>query len=373
MLRMLAGDFKRAGHQVTVLLDARLSKLNPLIDADFVVPVSSTSEPQRFLAALAEINDAVYIVAPETVQTLQNLVKTVEETGKSCLNCSSDVIGKTANKATLHTYLKTNNLPTPQTLTLNTKDRFEENRRAICDLTFPVVLKKLDGVSCGGVYLVQDSSQVEAAIQKITEQTTVFLAQEYVKGVDVSVSLLCTEHDALPLSLNQQNITLASESTYTGGCVPFNHPQKQQAFKIAREIAVSFGLRGYVGVDFVLTDDTAYAVDVNPRLTTSYVGLSGVVNFNVAQAIADAVLKEKLPNEPAFNGVSCFSKVETTNPTVDSLKEIFKMLTVVSPPFPDAAGKTHALVFCNASSLEKAKLDMQEAKKQLLRIIERGN
>ena len=33
------------------------------------------------------------------------------------------------------------------------------------------------------------------------------------------------------------------------------------------------GLRGYVGVDVVLGQDKLYVVDVNPRLTTSYVGL----------------------------------------------------------------------------------------------------
>ncbi len=39
MLRCLVEDFKVAGHEVTVMLDDRLSKLNPLIDADLIVPI----------------------------------------------------------------------------------------------------------------------------------------------------------------------------------------------------------------------------------------------------------------------------------------------------------------------------------------------
>ena len=35
----------------------------------------------------------------------------------------------------------------------------------------------------------------------------------------------------------------------------------------------------------------AFVVDVNPRLTTSYVGLRRVANFNVAEAMVNAVLK----------------------------------------------------------------------------------
>ncbi|MCW4025209.1 MAG: ATP-grasp domain-containing protein [Candidatus Bathyarchaeota archaeon] len=374
MLRTLVSDLKCAGHQVTVLLDDNISKLNPPINADFVVPMYSPEEPHKFLAALAAINNSVYVVAPETRQTLQSLVKIVEETGKTAFNSTSDAIGKTANKTALNDYLKTHGFPTLKTLTLNATDSLEKNTQAISELNFPVVLKPLDDVSCGGICLIKNISQIEAAIKKTNAD--VFIAQEYVKGVDASVSLICTGKDALPISLNQQEVILATpeaDSKYEGGLVPFNHPQKEVAFRVAREIAVFFGFCGYVGVDFVLTDKEVFAVDVNPRLTTSYVGLSGVVNFNVAQAIVDAVLNGKLPSEPAFNGYFCFSKVETANPKIEALKEIFKMPTVASPPFPDASGKTHALVFCKASSLEKAKLGVQEAKKELLRIIDRGN
>ena len=77
--------------------------------------------------------------------------------------------------------------------------------------------------------------------------------------------------------------------SYDGGCVPFEHPLKQEAFTLTEKVVESFGLRGYVGVDFVLAEDKAFVVDVNPRLTTSYVGLREVAGFNVAQAVIDAV------------------------------------------------------------------------------------
>ena len=33
------------------------------------------------------------------------------------------------------------------------------------------------------------------------------------------------------------------------------------------------GLKGYVGIDMVLSDDECYVIEINPRLTTSYLGL----------------------------------------------------------------------------------------------------
>ncbi len=48
MLRTVAADFKAAGHEVTVLLDARLSKLNPPMNVDCTVPVFYPQEAKNF-------------------------------------------------------------------------------------------------------------------------------------------------------------------------------------------------------------------------------------------------------------------------------------------------------------------------------------
>ena len=46
------------------------------------------------------------------------------------------------------------------------------------------------------------------------------------------------------------------------------------------------GLSGYVGVDVVLGNDGRdWAIEINPRLTTSYVGLRALAGFNLAEAM----------------------------------------------------------------------------------------
>jgi predicted ATP-grasp superfamily ATP-dependent carboligase len=97
MLRYLVEDFKAAGHEVTVLLDERLSKLHPPIDADCTVPIFYPYEPEKFLKNIPKINDAIYIIAPETGRTLQSFVELVEQTGKKSLNCAAHAIGKASD------------------------------------------------------------------------------------------------------------------------------------------------------------------------------------------------------------------------------------------------------------------------------------
>jgi predicted ATP-grasp superfamily ATP-dependent carboligase len=59
------------------------------------------------------------------------------------------------------------------------------------------------------------------------------------------------------------------------------------------------GLLGYVGVDVVLgeaADGGGDAViEINPRLTTSYVGLRRLARFNLAEAVLAVVAGKALP------------------------------------------------------------------------------
>ena len=110
-----------------------------------------------------------------------------------------------------------------------------------------------------------------------------FIVQEFIEGEMVSVSLLCAKEEARAISLNQQNVKICTPdevSSYEGGVVPFDHRLKQEAFKAAEKVAECFpGLRGYVGVDLILSKDKPFVVDVNPRLTTSFVGIVKYCKF----------------------------------------------------------------------------------------------
>ena len=380
MLRTATSDFKAAGHEVTVLLYYRLSKLNPPIDADYTVPIFSSQETKKFLTTIAKINDGVYIIAPEKGKTLQSLVALIEKTGKVSLNCESNSIEKVADKTVLYEILKKNGLPTPEIVTLTVEGTVAEVKRAIKEtFSYPVIFKPINGVSCDGLRIIREDAQVEKAIDELKAKSArkCFIVQDFVSGEASSVSLLSTGCNALAISLNKQNVNIAEAdafSSYEGGVVPFDHSLKQEAFSVAEKVVRCFpGLRGYVGVDFVLAADKLFVVDVNPRLTTSYIGLSKTVNFNIAESIVNAVVKGRLPAKVEHNGFVCFSKVETPKPTLRAFQKAAQLKEVISPPFPlDDSNGSCALVAGQASSVDNARLRFEEAKKRLTNIICRG-
>ncbi len=377
MLRCVAADFKAAGYEVTILLDARLSKLKPPIEADYIFPIMYPEEPEELLANLAKINDSIYIIAPETGQTLQALVELAEKTGTTTLNCKSATIAKVANKALLFGNLQKKGFPIPKTLLLDTSDTWAQIKLTLKrQLDYPIVFKPVDGVGCSGLSVVEEEVHIGKAIDKIRAESkcSQFVAQEFIKGQSASVSLLATENKALAISLNRQNITMAGPeafSSYNGGCIPFDHPFKKEAFDIAEKVVESFhGLLGYVGVDLVLAQDMPYVVDVNPRLTTSYVGLRKVVNFNLAKALENSVLEGKFPVKPKNRGIACFLKVETPKPTLEAFNNSSHMPAVVSPAFPfEDNTKSCALLIGNGTNLDEATCVIEEAKKRLCNII----
>jgi predicted ATP-grasp superfamily ATP-dependent carboligase len=380
MLRTLISDFKAAGHYVTATLDSRLAKLNPPLDADCIVPVFSSRETQAAIRKVSALADAAYVIAPETDQMLQSLVESVEQTGAASLNCPASAIGKVVDKAFLHESLTKLGLPAPETVTFSVAGGVEEIKRAIHGrLRFPLIFKPSNDVSCCGLSVVTLENQVAGAVGKIKRESSSkrFLVQELIKGAAASVSLISTGNDALSISLNRQDVTIGAPdkiSSYNGGLVPFDHPLRHSAFAVAEKIVKSFrDLKGYVGVDLVLTEEEAVAIEVNPRLTTSYVGLRRVVNFNVAEAIVNAVLKRTLPTDIQTCGYAFFSKVETPPPKIDALQKTYEISEVVSPPFPvSSSGAACSLISSHGATVKAATAGFREAKKRVLNTTSRG-
>ena len=119
MLRTLISDFKAAGHSVTSVLDKRLAVLNPPINADHIVSVSSSREAEVAIQKISEHADAAYIIAPESNQVLQSLVECVEESGVPSLNCRASAIRRVSDKSSLLDSVKKMGLPAPASVTIS--------------------------------------------------------------------------------------------------------------------------------------------------------------------------------------------------------------------------------------------------------------
>jgi tyramine---L-glutamate ligase len=378
MLRSLISDCKAAGHNVTALLDSRLKEYNPPNEADQTVYVMSPKEFSTKMKELTSVADAVYVIAPESGQVLEKLVQSLETSGATSLNCSIDAIKRVSNKMTAYETLKRAGLKVPETVLLDIHEKTDYIEQLTKELGYPLVVKPLDGVSCGGLSIIKNGGDVALAVKKVADESSSeqFIAQERVKGEAASACVISTGEEAVAVTLNRQFVTLGSpdeESEYCGGAVPFEHSMEKEAMRAAeRAVEGIGGLKGYVGVDMILTDEDPVVLEVNPRLTTSYVGLRRVSNFNPAETIIDAAVRRKLPENVQTRGYSFFSKVEVPLRR-QILAETYKLENVVSPPFPVEEKTAYALIAAASTSPEGAESAFCRAKERLLKLYSRGD
>jgi predicted ATP-grasp superfamily ATP-dependent carboligase len=84
---------------------------------------------------------------------------------------------------------------------------------------------------------------------------------------------------------------------YDGGLVPYSVEQEAESeiMRMSERVVTLLHCEGYVGIDFILGDDgSAHVVEVNPRPTTSIVGIAKVLNYS----IADLILRAKFGSLP---------------------------------------------------------------------------
>ncbi len=282
------------GHRIVTTVDPRFPLATPP-DVE-VVTLASGNDAQ--LDSLIETADAVWLVAPETDRCLERLAARVERKGKALLSPGAAAIRRASDKAGLPHRLSRCGVPHPKTRAL----RSDADWRAVArEVGYPIVVKPVRGAGCVGVCTARDARELRdaLAVARGDDGATPLLLQRYVPGVAASVSLLADGRRAEALTVNAQWMSTTQPFSYCGGETPLNHPLAERAIDVARRtVSVFPGLRGYVGVDLVLTESEAVVIELNPRLTTAYLGVRAALSENVA-AMALAACAGVLPSRPA--------------------------------------------------------------------------
>ncbi len=294
MLTALVADLAAIrGHRIVTTVDPRFALEAP----PGVEVVTLPSGNAALLDSLIASADAVWLVAPETGGCLERLAARVEQMGTMLLGPGAAAVRRASDKAGLPRRLARHGVPHPKTRVLSAGADWGMAARGV---GYPVVVKPTRGAGCHGVCLARDARELRRAVDMAGRANGrgPLLLQRYVPGVAASVSLLADGGRAVALTVNAQWVRASRPFAYRGGTTPLDHPLAGRAVEAAlRACRALPGLRGYVGVDVVLTDSEAVVIEVNPRLTTSYLGVRAALEGSVA-ALALAACTGVLPAPP---------------------------------------------------------------------------
>lgn len=243
---------------------------------DGIEVVTLLDEEARFARSAASC-DWTLVIAPEFDDLLRSRSQTVLDAGGKLLGSLPEAIHRTADKLETAGIWRQRGVPHPQT------------EPACADVAPPCVLKPRHGAGSQATFFVRDSREwgpVWEAAQKEWPHGD-FIVQQYVVGQPASVALLIGSTQTVPLMPARQHLSGDGRFRYQGSSLPLPPPLADRAIQLALKAAAGIdGLQGYVGVDLVLGDaGDDYAIEVNPRLTTSYLGLRRLCRQNLAELI----------------------------------------------------------------------------------------
>lgn len=257
---------------------------------DIATVTDPRDERQQF-DRLAALSDAVLVIAPETDGHLAERVRRVESLGKRSLNCSSEAIELCGDKLQLAGHLERHTLATIPTASVD----WNRDEPAIpCGLSRPDswIIKPRDGAGSWLTFRVTAGSRGEwqraARAYELAGVGHKALIQPFVAGQPLSVGCLCQSNGEIEIfPVGRQR--LSNEFVYLGGLIP-------AGISVAAEIAVRRlvlsacatipGLSGCIGFDVLLPEvdpSRPLIVEINPRLTTSYVGYRRLSANNLAE------------------------------------------------------------------------------------------
>lgn len=237
-----------------------------------------------FLERVAAGFDAVWPIAPESAGIAAELTARLEICGATLLGCCAEAVTLASSKSRSLAYLAARGVATVPTWPLAAAP-FAEH---------PLWVVKPD-VGCGCEDMLRLSATEAARLSRADS-----VAQPWIEGTAMSLSLLVADGRAELVSVNLQHIDIAADGALSlagiGRCRDLDRALVARLQALSRRIAATIpGLAGYVGVDFLLTPDgNPVVLEVNPRLTTAFVGLSDFLGRSLAGDIIAALAPELL-------------------------------------------------------------------------------
>jgi len=242
------------------------------------------AEHRAAFADLAGSADFTLLIAPEFDDILAERCRWVEEADGRLLGPSRAAVGLTGDKLRLAEHLRAAGVPTPACFALSASS-----------IPLPFICKPRHGAGSQVTFLIHDANDVPACIAQAAAEGWhgELLLQQYVAGVAASVAFLVGPRAHVPLLPARQLLSYDGRFHYLGGQVPLSGELGRRAVDLARHAVEQVpGLRGFVGVDVVLGNEDQ-VIEINPRLTTSYVGLRALAETNLAEAMLRVALGEE--------------------------------------------------------------------------------
>ncbi len=261
---------------------------------------------------LAQGADATLVIAPETAGVLAERRRMTDAAGGRFLGPTAEAIELCGDKLSLFELLVRHSIPTIPTSRIESFDGSPP-------YPFPIVVKPRDGAGSVDTVLIRGADEFRTFLRKLCQRRPLtpdpspaggagervrtggpaenrhseMIVQPFITGRALSTAALVDVRDGRIdiLPVGEQRLTNDGGFGYRGGRIPADDltpALAAAAVDLVGEVCGTLtGLTGWIGVDLIVSSKAPQLriVEVNPRLTTSYVGYRRLTGANLAARI----------------------------------------------------------------------------------------
>ena len=243
-------------------------------------------------------------------QTAIKLTKAISDMGVKILGTSEENMDRAEDREKFDEALERCGILRPKGDTIYT---VEEAKKVANRLGYPVLVRPSYVLGGQGMAIAYDDGEIEEFIEEINQiaQEHPILVDKYMLGKELEVDAICDGEDVLIPGI-MEHLERAgihsgdSISVYPTQTIDQKHQDK--IIEYTKKIAKELNIIGVLNIQFIISDDEVYIIEVNPRSSRTVPYISKVTGLPVIDIATKVILGKKL--KELEYGVGVYKKSE---------------------------------------------------------------
>ncbi len=349
-------------HSVWALKDAGIEAIiinnNPeTVSTDFDTGDRLYFEPLTVedVLHILELEQPEGVIVQFGGQTAINLAAKLEEAGINILGTSVDSIDLAEDRKRFDKLLQDLKIPKPAGRTVVS---MEEALVVAAEIGFPVLVRPSYVLGGRAMEIVYNESELKnylsGAVRACPEHPV--LVDRYLSGRECEVDAICDGTNILIPGIMEHLERAGVHSGDSIAVYPSQHlslAEQEKITKYTLKLAQGLKVVGLINIQYVLTDDEVYCIEVNPRSSRTVPFMSKITGIPMVQVATKCILHQSLHQQGYVGGMWPETKLIAVKAPVFSFSKLNQVDIFLGPEMK-STGEVMGVDLTYAGALYKA-------------------